>query len=106
MKAKQDKLGTLIIGYTTVDVFLIPTSLAEVGEMRGCYDAARHEIQISDSNEDEHLRAVLWHEILHAFFDVYGWSKEITEEEVAEHLPPALVAFIACNQAFVQKYLL
>lgn len=101
----KSKIGRLRIGHIMVDAEFVKNSLAQAAEMNGCYMPAEQKIYIDDTLDGVRLQHVLWHEIIHAFWDVYGWPDSIDQEEACKLIAPAITAFIAQNQRFFEQYL-
>lgn len=52
------------------------------------------------------MREIMWHEVLHALIEEYGFPEKQSEERTVTFLAKAVAGFVENNPAFVRKYLL
>ena len=96
---------TIKINHVNVKVLTAPATLAQAADMRGLYDPHTQTIYVSEELDGELLKRVLWHEIMHAFFEIYGWAEKIDQEDDVIRTSSALTAFMQENPDFVWDFL-
>jgi len=89
---------SVLVGHRDIQIVKLSTNEALTDGIHGNYQSCTGTIQLNTTLEDNHLREVLLHEILHAIYDIYNIQDEDTEERIVSTYAPAMIKLFMDNK--------